>query len=202
MLEEFPVFMMHRASIEVRDEKYLQQVIDDKDIPDRGLDTALFDRKEKKEEEKDKDPEEDKKTFPILLEQAICPRQLFDAKNWPGIHLSEIELSTEEMKSMSKIIQKPPHSYAVLIKKALNETTEGQLSLNGIYNWIKSNYPYYKTADPAWQNSIRHNLSLNKMFEKVKRPATEPGKGGFWKINSHFQPVKARTKKEKENRKE
>lgn len=199
MLEEFPIFMVKRTSIEIRDKQYMQTIIDDETIPDRGLGTEFFQPKERKEKREDR---EDKEAVSIVLEQAICPRQLFDAKNWPGIHLSEIELSTEEIKGMEKIAQKPPHSYAYLIKKALTEAPEGLLSLNGIYTWIKNTYSYYKTADPAWQNSIRHNLSLNKMFEKVKRPANDPGKGGFWKLNMNFCPMKIRTKKEKENRKE
>ncbi|KAI5186300.1 hypothetical protein NEIRO03_2581 [Nematocida sp. AWRm78] len=130
----------------------------------------------------------------IKEEKTISPKQIFD-KKFTGIYLSEIELSTDCVISNSK----PPYSYAILIKKALNESSTGQLSLNGIYTWIKDNYSYYKTADSSWQNSIRHNLSLNKLFQKVKRPENEPGKGGFWKINKEYE-IKERIRKEKENK--
>ncbi|EHY66831.1 uncharacterized protein NESG_00635 [Nematocida ausubeli] len=137
-------------------------------------------------------PEAETEDSDEIKAETICPKQIYDSKNWPGIYLSEIELTTNYLKSNYK----PPFSYAILIKMSLTENE--QLSLNGIYNWIKLRYPYYMTADPAWQNSIRHNLSLNKIFQKVKRPANEPGKGGFWRLNKGFEPPKK--KREKENK--
>ncbi|KAG5832251.1 hypothetical protein ANANG_G00289100 [Anguilla anguilla] len=78
---------------------------------------------------------------------------------------------------------KPPYSYAQLIVQAISSALDRQLTLSGIYAHITKNYPYYRTADKGWQNSIRHNLSLNRYFIKVPRSQEEPGKGSFWRVD-------------------
>ncbi|XP_062304704.1 forkhead box protein K1 [Osmerus eperlanus] len=79
---------------------------------------------------------------------------------------------------------KPPYSYAQLIVQAISSAPDRQLTLSGIYSHITKHYPYYRTADKGWQNSIRHNLSLNRYFLKVARSQEEPGKGSFWRVDS------------------
>ncbi|KAM6957336.1 forkhead box protein J1-A [Aplochiton taeniatus] len=81
---------------------------------------------------------------------------------------------------------KPPYSYATLICMAMQASKKTKITLSCIYKWITDNFCYFRHADPTWQNSIRHNLSLNKCFIKVPRQKDEPGKGGFWKIDPQY----------------
>ena len=77
---------------------------------------------------------------------------------------------------------KPPFSYAALIGQAIFSTDESKISLNDIYEYIMSMYPFYKKEDAGWQNSIRHNLSLNDCFVKTARGPNNPGKGCLWTV--------------------
>ncbi|KAJ2474029.1 hypothetical protein GGI02_000434 [Coemansia sp. RSA 2322] len=78
---------------------------------------------------------------------------------------------------------KPPYSYATLITYAVLHHPRKQMTLSEIYHWVMENYPYFKTAGSGWKNSIRHNLSLNKTFVRIPRPANEPGKGAYWTVD-------------------
>ncbi|KKK19376.1 hypothetical protein P175DRAFT_0504455 [Aspergillus ochraceoroseus IBT 24754] len=77
---------------------------------------------------------------------------------------------------------KPPYSYATLIGMSILRAPNRRLTLAQIYRWISDTFSYYKNSDPGWQNSIRHNLSLNKAFIKQERPKDDPGKGNYWAI--------------------
>ncbi|KAG2176734.1 hypothetical protein INT44_007398 [Umbelopsis vinacea] len=78
---------------------------------------------------------------------------------------------------------KPPYSYAMLIRYAIENSPNKKLTLSEIYAWVTEHYPFYNTAGNGWKNSIRHNLSLNKSFVKVPRPINEPGKGSYWTVD-------------------
>mmetsp|Transcript_26002 Transcript_26002/g.68231 ORF Transcript_26002/g.68231 Transcript_26002/m.68231 type:complete len:369 (+) Transcript_26002:299-1405(+) len=85
--------------------------------------------------------------------------------------------------------QKPPQSYAMLIYMTIKHHGGGKVTLAQVYEYILSNFAYYRHADPGWKNSIRHNLTQHKCFLKVPRAVGEPGKGGFWALDPAYIKV-------------
>lgn len=110
--------------------------------------------------------------------------------------------------------EKPNQPYPILIKLAIYGSPHKQLTLQEIYTALEDRFQWFRVRrnEKAWkvgfqtrssrnvthlyaQNSIRHNLSLNKVFKRVPRAVTEPGKGSYWQLDCSDGEGYKRTRK-------
>ncbi|KAL0267760.1 UNVERIFIED_CONTAM: hypothetical protein PYX00_009936 [Menopon gallinae] len=73
---------------------------------------------------------------------------------------------------------RPPFTYASLIRQAIIESPDKQLTLNEIYNWFQNTFCYFRRNAATWKNAIRTNLSLHKCFVRY-----EDDFGSFWMVD-------------------
>ena len=79
--------------------------------------------------------------------------------------------------------EKPPFSYVALCAMAIHSSTSGMMSLNEIYRFIISTFPYYKNTTSKWRNSLRHNLSFNDCFVKIVQGTDNGNKRSYWSLH-------------------
>nr|XP_060615087.1 forkhead box protein I2-like [Anolis sagrei ordinatus] len=69
---------------------------------------------------------------------------------------------------------------------ALEGSPEGRLPLKAIYQAISTRFPFFRLSQKGWQNSVRHNLSLNPCFVRTPRERGQ-GKSSLWSLDPAYR---------------
>ncbi|KAF5368389.1 hypothetical protein D9758_002173 [Tetrapyrgos nigripes] len=90
---------------------------------------------------------------------------------------------------------RPQHTLPVILRCAILGSPKQKLTIREIYAAMEGKYAYYRSAGQTWKQSVRHHLSLNRLFERQPRPVTDPGFGSYWTVNLLAPPGTKRPRK-------
>ncbi|KRX53107.1 Forkhead box protein I1-ema [Trichinella sp. T9] len=113
----------------------------------------------------------------------------FDGETSPTLQTSYTRQLLYTSTRAAVPLEKPPYSYVALISLAIKSHPHRRMTVAEIYHYIENHFPYYNslqgTAKRGWQNSIRHNLSLNTCFIKIPKEnmlSCSDRKGNYWTL--------------------
>lgn len=82
--------------------------------------------------------------------------------------------------------EKPKETFMNLIAQAIMSSEKKMMILTDIYDYLERTHPHYRHCGnkKAWQNAVRHNLSLHDCFVKLPRYKVDmPTTSCYWKLS-------------------
>jgi hypothetical protein len=83
-------------------------------------------------------------------------KYISDQLAWEPIQQTKIKESNQDFKNCGR----PPIPYAQLISQAIENAPSRKVTLSGIYQYVMTYYPYFKTAGSGWKVILINTRTL------------------------------------------